>query len=80
VAEDRQPADTVPYLRVVRGDPSPEELAALVAVLMAAGPAGSGPADQAQPRPVPSRWNSPARLLRVPVHPAAGGWRRSALP
>lgn len=71
---------SVPYLRVVRGDASPEELAALVATLLAVCAARSGGADEAKQRPVPARWGSKARLMRAPVHPAAGGWRRSALP
>ena len=31
-------------------------------------------------QPAAHNWNSRARLLRSPVHPSAGGWRRSALP
>ena len=69
-----------PHLRVVRGDATPEELAALVATLAAIAAARSLAAGQAQPAPVVSNWNARARLLRAPVHPAAGGWRRSALP
>ncbi|HEX3932584.1 MAG TPA: acyl-CoA carboxylase subunit epsilon [Nocardioides sp.] len=63
-----------PLLRVVRGDPTPEELAALVAVLAAL----SGPA--APPtRPV-AVWSAPRRLQRV-VHPhGPAGWRASGLP
>jgi hypothetical protein len=71
-----------PYLRVVRGDASPEEIAALVATLTAAAAAvaAARAAAPAKPRPAARNWNSRARLLRSPVHPAAGGWRRSALP
>ncbi len=65
---------TTPFLRVVTGDPTPEELAALVGVLASLG----GPA------PSPLRrttdWNAPRRLHRV-VHPhGPGGWRASGLP
>jgi Acyl-CoA carboxylase epsilon subunit len=67
-----------PYLRVVRGDASAEEIAALVATLTAV--AASRAAAPAEPRPAARNWNSRARLLRSPVHPAVGGWRRSALP
>jgi hypothetical protein len=66
-------------LRVVRGDASAEEIAALVAILAAVAAARSGDAAAEQP-PVGHDWNSRARLLRAPVHAAAGGWRRSALP
>jgi hypothetical protein len=68
-----------PYVRVVRGDASAEEIAALVATLTAVAAARSSAAPAHQP-PVTHDWNSRARLLRTPVHAAAGGWRRSALP
>jgi Acyl-CoA carboxylase epsilon subunit len=73
-------AADAPYLRIVRGDANAEEIAALVATLTAVAAARSSAAGRAEQRPVPSNWNSRARLLRTPVHPAAGGWRRSALP
>jgi hypothetical protein len=63
-----------PFLRVVKGDPTPEELAALVAVLASLG----GPA-AATPRRTPE-WNAPRRLHRVPVPHGPGGWRASGLP
>ena len=63
-----------PYLRVVRGEPTAEELAALVAVL-AARSAAAAPA----PRPR-SAWADPARRLGLTARPGPGGWRRSALP
>jgi hypothetical protein len=65
---------TVPFLRVVKGDPTPDELAALVAVLASLG----GPVQT--PAPPATVWNAPRRLHRV-VHPyGAGGWRASGLP
>jgi hypothetical protein len=70
----------VPYLRVVRGDATPEEIAALVATLAAVAAARSAGAEKAKQAPVSAQWNSPARLLRAPLRPAAGAWRRSALP
>jgi hypothetical protein len=63
-----------PYLRVVSGQPSAEELAALVAVL-AARPAAAPPAPG--PR---SAWADPARRLGLTHRPGPGAWRRSALP
>ena len=69
-----------PYLRVVRGDATAEEIAALVATLTAVAAARSAAAGPSGPQPAAPNWNSRARLLRSPVHPAAGGWRRSALP
>ncbi len=65
----------VPLLRVVRGTPTPHELAALVAVVAARRDAAAAP-----PATTASEWASPARAVRVPLHPAADGWRRSGLP
>jgi hypothetical protein len=61
-------------LRIVRGDPTPEELAAVVAVLAAAsgGEQSSGTAGS-----VP-QWAPPARLMRPAVAPT--GWWESSLP
>jgi hypothetical protein len=69
-----------PYLSVVRGDATAEEIAALVATLTAVAAARAAAAAAAEQPPAPRNWNSRARLLRSPVHPSAGGWRRSALP
>ncbi len=66
-----------PLLRVVRGDATPEEIAALVAVLLARS------ADTAAPRPdrsVPGFWSDRASQLRRPLYPGPGAWRRSSLP
>jgi hypothetical protein len=59
-----------PVLRIVRGEPSDEELAALVAVL-----AGRAAAPVATPSEAPSVWRDRAALLRRPVHPGPGAWR-----
>ena len=57
----------------VRGNPSPEELAAVVAVLMTRG--GAAP----EPEPAaPSRWNDRASLLRGPLRRGPGAWRAGA--
>ena len=62
-------------LRVIRGDASSEEIAALVAVLM------SRPADDDPPaREAPSAWSDRSGRLRRPLHPGPGAWRRAALP
>ncbi len=64
-----------PLLRVVRGDATAEEVAALVAVLQAA--AASVPdVDDAPPR----EWGSPRRAVRAPLAPGRGGWRASVFP
>jgi hypothetical protein len=72
--------DPVHYLRVVRGDATAEEIATLVAALAAVAAARSAAAGRAKQALVSTHWNSPARLLRAPLRPAAGAWRRSALP
>ena len=66
-----------PLLRVVRGEPTPEELAALVTVLTApaAGATGAGPRTAAR-----SDWHDPARLVRRPMHVGPDGWRSSGRP
>jgi hypothetical protein len=63
----------MPWLRVVRGEPTPEELAALVAVL-ATRSAAVAPAPA-----VRSAWADPARRLGR-TSPGPSAWRRSALP
>jgi len=68
-----------PYLRVVRGDATAEEIAALVTALAAVA-AARARAAAVQPAPARSNWNDPARRMRTPVHPGPGRWRRSALP
>jgi hypothetical protein len=77
-AADGSPV-SAPYLRVVRGDATPEELAALVATLTAVAAARAS-ADQAQQATPASGWTDRTRLLRPAVHPSPGGWRRSVLP
>jgi len=72
---DRSPGP--PVLRVMRGDASPEEIAALVAVLMSSSRAD----DEAPPSPpARSAWADRSSLQRRPLHPGAGAWRRSGLP
>jgi hypothetical protein len=67
-----------PVLRVVRGDATPEEIAALVAVLMTR----AAPDDARPLRPVrpSSTWADRSRLLRRPLRPGPGAWCRSGLP
>ncbi|GAB1691075.1 acyl-CoA carboxylase subunit epsilon [Krasilnikovia sp. M28-CT-15] len=60
---------------VVRGDPSAEELAAVVVLLCAT--AAAGPAEG---RPQTSVWAAPHRLVRTPHAYGRVGWRTSSLP
>jgi hypothetical protein len=63
-----------PLLQVVRGEPTAEELAALIAVVTARTTTAALPV-----RP-PSVWADPARKVRRPLSPGPGAWRRSARP
>jgi hypothetical protein len=60
-----------PLLRVVRGEPTAEELAALVAVLAGRTPA----APPSQPRQSP--WTDRREQLSRPVFIGPGEWRRA---
>ncbi len=65
-------------LRIVRGVPTDEELAALVGVLLLRSPA-------TEPAGVANRWIASARPRYAyrdgrPTRPGAGAWRSSALP
>lgn len=64
-----------PRLRVVSGDATPEEIAAIVAVLTAA----SGE-DAAAPPTRRSLWTDSARVPGSRLSPGPGAWRASALP
>jgi hypothetical protein len=76
-SETQPDATGASVLTVVRGNPSAEEIAALVAVLTArTGP--SSPGETAgRPR---NSWSARSRLLREPLPRGPGGWRASALP
>ncbi|MEJ7704842.1 MAG: acyl-CoA carboxylase subunit epsilon [Geodermatophilaceae bacterium] len=64
-----------PFLRIVRGEPTAEELAALVSVLAAV----AGARRAAAPPPAPT-WSAASRSVRTALSPGHGGWRASALP
>ena len=71
---DETPAPARPLLTVVRGEPTPEQLAAVIAVVSARA-AGGGADKEPAPR---SLWAQPQ--LRAPLTPGPGAWRASALP
>ena len=62
-----------PAIEIV-GHATPEQVAALVAVL-----SGIGGGEEPAPAST-SRWASRERLVRREVHPSPDGWRASALP
>jgi hypothetical protein len=66
-------ANDKPVFRVVRGEPTAAELAALTAVLAARATAGA-----AETATRASSWSAPAARLRVPLHPGAGAWSAAA--
>ena len=63
-----------PVLRIVNGDATPEEVAAIVAVLSAAGTTAP------PPRKKVSEWAAHHRQVRRTLPHGPGGWRSSALP
>ncbi len=73
-----------PFLEVVRGDPAPEEIAALVAVLTARARAAAAAREGAD-TPRTSRWADRSRLVRHAasdtIRPRGpGAWRAGGLP
>lgn len=66
-ADGHQPHE--PHIQILKGQPTAQELAALVAVLGSIG--GSGPTTA----PEPSRWGLPVDKLRYPVF----SWQRITL-
>jgi acyl-CoA carboxylase epsilon subunit len=64
-------------MKVVRGEPTPEELAVIVAVVAAKAAAGGATEAPAGTRSV---WNAPERLVRRPLRPGPGAWRASGWP
>jgi hypothetical protein len=73
--DEPTPEERRALFRIVRGEPSDEEVAALTVVLAAAlqAPASTRPR-------VVDRWSDPAARLRAPLHPGPGAWRASAWP
>ena len=73
-----------PFLRVVRGNPTADELAAVTVVLAAraraAAAASAAARSEASTTRRSSAWSARSRLLRESVSPSPGGWKRSALP
>lgn len=63
-----------PLLRIVNGDATPEEVAAIVAVFASMGTAGPP-----EKRPTPE-WSAHHRGVRRTLPHGPGGWRSSALP
>lgn len=76
-AEDVETPVHQPILRVVKGDLTHEELAALVAVVAARNAAAAHAAARTKPK-IRSEWGHPAHLARKPHRFGPGQWGRSA--
>lgn len=75
-AQEATPQERRALFRVVRGEPTAEELAALTVTLAAVASAGGG-----APAPKPrSAWNDPASHQRAQLDPGPGAWRASTWP
>jgi predicted DNA-binding transcriptional regulator YafY len=73
---DATPEERRALFRVVRGEPSPEELAALTVVLAAAAAAGG----DEPPAPARDAWSDPARQVRTALTAGRGAWQRTFWP
>ncbi|QMU75270.1 acyl-CoA carboxylase subunit epsilon [Streptacidiphilus sp. PB12-B1b] len=62
-------------IRVLHGQPSPEELAAVLAVVSARAAASAARSEDAAPA---SLWSDRARAMNRPPRPGAHAWRTSA--
>ena len=63
-----------PVLKIIKGDPTPEEVAALITVI------SSLTADEVPPKRRTPEWAAPHRLVRAHCAPGPNGWRSSSLP
>lgn len=63
-----------PLLRIISGNPTEEELAAILAVVATRGAAS------AAPRPQFSLWARKSRQVRPVQRPGFGAWRASMMP
>jgi acyl-CoA carboxylase epsilon subunit len=74
---DRPPASG-PVLKVVAGDPSAEELAALAVALSAVLATHGDPAGQ--PGRAAAGWADRSGMMGAPLRPGRDAWRRSGRP
>jgi hypothetical protein len=68
-----------PMLRIVRGDPTEAEIAALITVIAARARQRASARRRHQELPR-SAWTDRSRLVRQPVRAGLGAWRASAWP
>jgi len=67
-----------PLLRVVRGQPTDEETAALAVVLAAK--LAARPARAHEERAAVGGWADRSRVMRTPLSPGPGAWRNAGRP
>jgi hypothetical protein len=67
----------VSHLRIVKGNPSDEEVAALVAVVSSL---GSGSAEEPAEEPARSAWSDRRALVREQLPHGPGAWRAAGFP
>ncbi|OUZ08281.1 hypothetical protein BHE97_13710 [Aeromicrobium sp. PE09-221] len=77
MSEQQEQAQATPVLRVVKGDLTEEELAALVAVVSVRNAAAANAAAR-RPRRARSEWGHPVRQHRAALRVGPGQWRSSA--
>jgi hypothetical protein len=77
VTERGEAEQARPPLISIKGDASPEEVAAVVAVLQAL---ASAAASASAPPRRRSQWADPSRMHRRSLHAGPGGWWASGLP
>ena len=68
---DERPDDR-PALRIVRGHPTPEDLAVITALVAAAETTTAAPPER---RPGRGQWTDPRMMVRKQLHPGPGAWR-----
>lgn len=66
--------ETPPLLRIVKGDPTPEEVAALVSVVSAMAAGAQAARAEAKPKP---EWGAHHRKVRGIHRHGPGAWRTS---
>lgn len=64
-----------PIITVVSGSPTPEEMAAIITVLAAAGSQGPAEVHPREHKPSMGGWKSYVRTLRKSFYPGPGAWR-----
>ena len=69
------PEQAPPLLRIVKGDPTPEEVAALVTVVSAMAAGAQAANGKGTPKP---EWSAHHHKLRTPLRHGPGAWRASA--